>query len=89
VQRKLDKLAAYAESMTDSYLVAHANALIFQGLRSDAVCGRLNESHGAFAFNALIRTLVLDLIRQIWAFTLDRDPRAPSIANLWKELASP
>ena len=83
---QLDKLAAYAESMADSYLLAHANALIFHGLRSDDVCRRLNETQGAYAFNALIRTLVFDLIRHVWAFTLDRDRRAPSIANLWQEL---
>ena len=88
MQSQLDKLAAYAESMADLYLNAHANALILQGLSSETLRGRLDESYGAYAYNALFRTLVLDLIRQVWAFSLDRDRRAPSIANLWKELES-
>src|SRR5712675_1325206 len=44
---------------------------------------RFNNSYGAHAYRALTLTLLLDLMRDIWAFTLDQDDRAPSLRNVW------
>ncbi|HEY5336874.1 MAG TPA: hypothetical protein VIJ85_01615 [Rhizomicrobium sp.] len=50
----------------------------------DAIASRFENSYGAHAFISLRTTLILDLIRDIWAFVLDSDLRAPSLRNIWR-----
>jgi hypothetical protein len=85
---RLAKLAAYAAAMGYRWLDANQKVAIFSGLHSEELRHRLGRSHGAIAYDVLARTLLFDLIRDVWAFTLDDDTRAPSVADLWQKFGS-
>ena len=84
----VDKAAAYAGAMVDCLWIAEAKAAVGLGLVAHDLRERLAYSHGAAAYETLSRGLLGDLIRTTWAFTLDRDTRAPSVANVWAMLSS-
>lgn len=75
--------------MVDFLLDADHKLAILEGLGTEEVRGRFYNSYGADTHEVLCRTLLFDSIRDIWAFTLDRDTRAPSLMHLWAVLANP
>lgn len=89
MQLRLDKYAAFALTMAELLFDADYKLAILEGFGEDEVRGRFDNSYGADTYDILCRTLVLDSIRDIWAFTLDRDARAPSVAHIWAELSNP
>lgn len=86
MHERLRKLSDFAETMGHLYFGAQQKIEIFDGLQNPELRDRLADSHGMHAHSAICRILTDDLIRDVWAFTLDRDARAPSISNLWNQL---
>ncbi len=84
----VDKAKAYADAMVKCLWLADAKSAVGLGLAAYDLQERLAYSHGAAAYETLAKVLMGDLIRSTWAFTLDRDTRAPSVANLWAMLNS-
>lgn len=66
-EQRLKKLAGYATTMAQTWIDARQKVTIFRGLQSEELRQRLSPSHGAIAYNVLARTLLFDLIRDVWA----------------------
>jgi hypothetical protein len=83
---RIVKVTAYAEAMADLYFSAHQKLAILDGLVEPEVVAIFGRSFGAHAYQALARTLLLDVIRDAWAIALDGAERAPSLRNVWRML---
>jgi hypothetical protein len=81
---RIDKVKAYATAMADKYLFARQKLAIMEPLLKEDVTKLFDKSYGAHAHDALALTLILDLIRDICAFTLDTGERAASLVNIWR-----
>lgn len=84
IKERVAKASAYATAMANRYLSARQKLAIMEPLVSDEMSKRFDKSYGAHAYRTLTLTLILDLLRDIWAFTLDSDERAPSLRNIWR-----
>ncbi|HEX3757046.1 MAG TPA: hypothetical protein VHV26_18400 [Rhizomicrobium sp.] len=83
VGERVRKVSAYASAMVSKYLSARQKLAILEPLLGDDIARVFDNSYGAHAFKTLRLTLTLDLIRDIWAFTMDSGSRAPSLKNIW------
>lgn len=80
------KVADYAAALATKFLAARQKAAILQPMLGRDLAALFDNSYGAHAFIALRQTLTLDLVRDVWAFALDGDCRAPSVRNIWTML---
>src|SRR5689334_9253966 len=78
------KINAFATVMANRFLSARQKLAIQEPLLDGEIPAVLDNSYGAHAHRALCMTLQLDLMRDIWAFTLDFDERSPSLRNTWR-----
>lgn len=83
MKERVEKVRSYATVMADKYLFARQKLAIMEPLLSEEITKLFDKSYGAHAHDALALTLVLDLVRDICAFTLDNDERAASLVNIW------
>lgn len=84
MNERITKVGAYATAMADRYLSARQKLAIMEPFIGEDITKLFDKSYGAHAHDALALTLVLDLIRDICAFALDDDERAPSLVNIWR-----
>lgn len=77
-------VSAYATVMADRYLSARQKLAIMEPFVGGDIPKLFGKSYGAHAQEALALTMILDLIRDICAFVLDKDHRAPSLVNIWR-----
>ncbi len=84
MKERIDKVAKFATVMEDRYLWARQKLAIMELLVSGDIAQKVDDSYGAHAYETLSLTLVIDLLRDVFAFALDSDERAPSLANVWK-----
>ncbi len=73
LEARIVKVAGYATAMVDQYLTARQKLAILEGLIADDVAKLFENSYGAHAYQSLRLTLILDLIRDAWAFAIDAD----------------
>ena len=83
-QPSISELIAYAEALVQLYLQAHQKVEILESLATADITDRLQNSHGANAFDALVNILIEDIIRSACAFALDQAPATPSVINTWR-----
>jgi len=86
MKERVEKVKAYATVMADKYLFARQKLAILEPLTSEEITKLFDRSYGAHAHNALALTLILDIVRDICAFTLDKDERSASLVNIWRLL---
>lgn len=79
---RLDKIAAYAGTMADLYFSADQKIAILDGVNTPDIAKLLDRSYGAHAYQALLLTLLLDVIRDMWASLLDPHEDSPSLRNV-------
>lgn len=84
MKEPIEKVKAYATALADKYLFARQKLAIMEPLLSEEITKLLGKSYAAHAHDALAVTLILDLVRDICAFTLDTDGRAASLVNIWR-----
>jgi AbiU2 len=84
IEERMSKASAYATAMANLFLSARQKLAIMEPLLGEEISNRFNDSYGAHAYRALTLTLNLDLMRDIWAFTLDPNKHAPSLKNVWR-----
>lgn len=75
--------------MARLYCEADLKVAILDLFEAQDLPARLGGQAGSGAYSCLSRSLRFDLIRDLWAFSLDRDDRAPSIAHLSREFEDP
>ncbi len=87
--RRTKELDVYAKTLIDLYLQTQQKVEILDSLGSQDIIERLPNSYGANAFDALVNTLIEDIIRSTWAFALDKADKTPSVANIWSMASQP
>lgn len=83
IEQRVSKVAALASALADRYLSARQKLAILSSFLAPEITKILDNSYGARAHDALALTLILDLVRDICAFALDRDRRTVSLAVMW------
>lgn len=86
---RVQKIQAYSTALADKYLSARQKLTILEPLLSKEITKLFDKSYGAHAHDALVVTLMLDLVRDVCAFTLDIDERAASLVNIWRLASHP
>ena len=86
IRDRLGKVGAFANALADNILSAKFKLAIVEPLISDEITTLFRKTDGAHAHDALAVTLILDLVRDITAFSLDKDTRVASLANTWEML---
>jgi len=89
MEARLTRLKGYAAAMANCYYVADQKIAIRDGLGGEELRLRVDDSYGGNAYATLIVTLMEDVIRDVWAFTLDGARKTPSLRNVWSLMQSP
>jgi hypothetical protein len=72
------------EGIVSRYIGADMNLALVDTLIASDAGAKLNGSLAAHGYNRLLHTIYLDVIKDLWAITLDRDPRSASLFQLRK-----
>lgn len=89
IEVRRQKLQAYAKQLPDRYFQCDQKLAIFDLFTRPEICALFGDSYGAHGHNALTLTLMLDIVRDIYAFVLDRDGRTASLFNVFTMLGDP
>ncbi|MBN9545034.1 MAG: hypothetical protein J0I19_06150 [Alphaproteobacteria bacterium] len=89
IDRRVNKVAAYATALAAKYLTARRKLATVTPMMERDLASIFDNSYGAHIFIDLRLTLTIDLVRDLWAFIFDGDPRAPSLKNVWGMIQNP
>src|SRR5690348_10501888 len=88
VRPEAHRVSVLTESIIAIYQAADQKLALVDALLASDAGKRLNGSDAAHGFNRLLYSVYLDVIKDLWAITLDTDPKAASLTKVKKLLGA-